>query len=304
MSASNPYTAEPKPEDRIYVQGENITYVLPNDAPEHTRLETQAAHLKANMDNNVIHSPLSDPRRILDVGCGTGSVTRDLATLFPQAKVYGLDLAPVPQISDQILPSNIEYVQGNIMELDVENPGHETIAGGGFDLIYSRLLICGMTNWTDYIPKTFNLLNRGTGWLEVQDIAAGWYDDSDNLISADWEWVNVICEAATERGLDFSCGKEAAKWMQDAGFDDVKTTVYRWPFGSESEKTPETRAWGDFVAIQIPQLFEHVISKITETKKYHKETVEKWRAEMRANLKPAQGKHLKFFVTRGRRPAA
>jgi len=37
---------------------------------------------------------LSPPRRILDVGCGTGVLSRALAERFPSAEVWGIDIAP------------------------------------------------------------------------------------------------------------------------------------------------------------------------------------------------------------------
>jgi SAM-dependent methyltransferase len=37
----------------------------------------------------------TQPRRILDIGCGTGSTTLRLKQAFPQAEVVGLDLSPI-----------------------------------------------------------------------------------------------------------------------------------------------------------------------------------------------------------------
>jgi ubiquinone/menaquinone biosynthesis C-methylase UbiE len=43
---------------------------------------------------SVIHSIRARPRRILDLGCGTGSTTLMLKQAFPDAEVVGLDLSP------------------------------------------------------------------------------------------------------------------------------------------------------------------------------------------------------------------
>jgi SAM-dependent methyltransferase len=42
----------------------------------------------------LIDSIKGTPRRILDLGCGTGSTTLMLKQAFPQAQVIGLDLSP------------------------------------------------------------------------------------------------------------------------------------------------------------------------------------------------------------------
>jgi len=44
--------------------------------------------------NDAIAAVCGQPRRILDLGCGTGSMTRRLKRAFPQAEVIGIDLAP------------------------------------------------------------------------------------------------------------------------------------------------------------------------------------------------------------------
>ncbi|KAB8071488.1 hypothetical protein BDV29DRAFT_159430 [Aspergillus leporis] len=57
------------------------SYVLPNDAIEQDRLDAQADAIVA---------------MIVDLGCGTGVATIQLAALLPSANVVGVDITPVP----------------------------------------------------------------------------------------------------------------------------------------------------------------------------------------------------------------
>jgi methylase of polypeptide subunit release factors len=48
--------------------------------------------------NGRLHmAPLVEPRRILDIGTGTGIWAIDMADQYPSADVIGTDLSPVPR---------------------------------------------------------------------------------------------------------------------------------------------------------------------------------------------------------------
>lgn len=71
------------------------------------------------------------PTRILDAGCGLGMATAALATLFPTAQIYGVDLYPsrVLRYAPVLLPpaERATFVRGSVEAF----PFRE----GGFDLI-------------------------------------------------------------------------------------------------------------------------------------------------------------------------
>jgi 2-polyprenyl-3-methyl-5-hydroxy-6-metoxy-1,4-benzoquinol methylase len=123
---------------------------------EHQRLELQSRLLYRLMGNKVFHSPLdrSKIHKALDIGCGTGAVAHEMASMFPDAQVFGADLSPVPEVR-QKLP-NISYVQGNIMELE-----DARFKPNSFDLIFSRLLVLGMPNWKAYVERCVALAKPG-----------------------------------------------------------------------------------------------------------------------------------------------
>jgi trans-aconitate methyltransferase len=110
------------------------------------------------------------PKRILDVGCGTGIMTVSLAHKFPSAAIFGIDLSPAPLLHTK--PHNVTFILGNIRDLISPKQDKETnktkFTPGSVDCIYSRLLICGMTNWPTYIADVFSLLRPG-GYAELHD---------------------------------------------------------------------------------------------------------------------------------------
>jgi ubiquinone/menaquinone biosynthesis C-methylase UbiE len=123
---------------------------------EHQRLELQSRLLYRLMGNKVFHSPLhrSKIHKTLDIGCGTGAVTHEMASMFPDAQVLGADLSPVPEVR-QKLP-NISYVQGDIMELE-----DARFEQNSFDMIFSRLLVLGMPHWKAYVERCVALAKPG-----------------------------------------------------------------------------------------------------------------------------------------------
>ncbi|KAK5133903.1 hypothetical protein LTR08_007132 [Meristemomyces frigidus] len=288
-------------------------YVLPNGSPEHVRLETQARHLSAIMNGRIIHSSIikSNVKRILDVGCGTGIVTDYLAREFPQAQAIGLDLSAVPNLRDR--PSNVRFLQGNII---TEKPS-AWVSGGSasrsgeplpdtqaFDLIYSRLLICGLGDWPKFIRTESSLLNPG-GWAEVHDLDWIWYDKAGAVISDAWPWWRRLRSAGESHGMDFSCGSRAQQWMKETGFEDVQVTTYQWPFGGEWEADEVNKEFGEYVRVAMVELLWHIIPRLMEGQQPEAtaEVIDQMRLEMKRDFAPEEGKHWNFYVTCGRKPA-
>ena len=91
------------------------------------------------------------PRYILDVGCGPGYFSQKLKTLYPKAKIVGLDLAylMVKQAqSKQGWRSRWGLVNADMTSLPFEN--------GTFDLVFSNQVI----HWSNPLHIVFGELNR------------------------------------------------------------------------------------------------------------------------------------------------
>ena len=258
------------------------------------------------MKGKIVHAPLKTPAKILDVGCGTGIVTRHLASIYPSATVYGVDLSPVPPTtsSDAIpsTPPNVEYIIGDIRKLAKED---ERLKAGNFDYIYQRLLVCGMTHWPSYISQMTALLRPGTGWLEIHDYAEITYNahDSDRIISADWKWLQAMRCGAAQLGLDLDIGLHAEKYMREAGLVDVSVQKYMVPFGTWlANSRPETRRIGVNHDRDLGRAFsESILPGVTRNLGLAESELKELKDEGRRCLKGADGHYWLFYVTTGRK---
>ena len=68
---------------------QSLPYVIHSD-DECERLELQAR--LANIEGHLRHLPIAGAHRVLDVGCGSGSMSRLIARSFPEVEVVGIDV--------------------------------------------------------------------------------------------------------------------------------------------------------------------------------------------------------------------
>ena len=253
------------------------------------------------MHNRVIHAPLHEPHRLLDVGCGTGAVTYHLGATYPTAAaIYGLDLSPVPRVDRPGPPAkNIAYIQGDVRRLALED---ERLRPASFDYVFGRLLICGMTDWPGYFRDTVTPLLRPGGWVEVQELDYVWYRHG-RVCSDEWKWVEMIQRGAREKGLDLNCGRNAAGYMRQAGLVDVSVVRYAAPFGTWAERErPESRRIGAMQARDLPGLYAFLVPRLVEGLGLGEGEVAELVRESQGCLGAEEGKDWGFYVTVGRKP--
>lgn len=96
-------------------------------------------------------------RRIVDLGCGTGEQTLELARRFPDAQVLGLDSSPemLARACAEAAP-NLSFEPGDISQLS-----------GTFDLIYSNAALQWLPEHPSLLARLWTNLNSG-GTLAVQ----------------------------------------------------------------------------------------------------------------------------------------
>lgn len=82
---------------------------------------------------------------ILDVGCGNGFTSLQIAKKFPAALVTGVDYS-APMIAEaNALGSNIEFFEGNVLTLS----RHKELADQKFDVVISTRCLINLSNWDE-----------------------------------------------------------------------------------------------------------------------------------------------------------
>lgn len=156
--------------------------------------------------------------RVLDLGCGGGDVTLELARLVgPEGSVVGIDfdeekLAIAQDEAINMGFRNVRYCAG-----DIQSPDFFGTLGASFDVIYARFLLSHLTD-PDLILKSIVKSLAPGGQLLVEDVDFG----STVCDPKSWAfdlYLDLYKRAAQKRGVDPEIGAKLGERMTLAGFN-------------------------------------------------------------------------------------
>ncbi|KAF9947852.1 hypothetical protein BGZ72_010221 [Mortierella alpina] len=211
-------------EGRRYHNTPGASYLLPNDIDE---LQLQHFILRYAIQGNY-KSPLdkSKVRAILDVGCGPGTWTMEMANEFPDATLTGIDLSAV--FPTTIIPGNCRFMQHNILH-------RFPFPDNTFDFVYQRLLIAGLTptDWGRVLLELERVTKPG-GWIELVEVD-GIGGNNGPYTAKIWNWVD---RALATRGINCQIGRDPGlmSFMEKANLVNIKQDVLRLPTGHHGGK--------------------------------------------------------------------
>ncbi|KAK1700505.1 methyltransferase [Colletotrichum godetiae] len=199
------------------------SYVFPNDPAEQERLDLQSLALTELFSGRLHFAPIAvqgTPKRILDVGTGTGAWAMDMGDVYPEAKIVGIDLSP---IQSNAVPPNVHfYIEDAAQSWQWEDP---------FDYIHTRVLLGSFGDFkNEVIQQAFDSLRPG-GWLESQDFNLEATSDDDTLApdSPLSRWVDDMNLASEMIGRPLSRAHMLREWYEEVGFVDVHQRVFKIP---------------------------------------------------------------------------
>jgi SAM-dependent methyltransferase len=205
---------------RTYHSFHDGQYPIPNDEAEQERLDLLHHLFKMMLGGELYTAPLpKEPRRILDIGTGTGIWAIEIADQLPMATVIGTDLSP---IQPPWVPPNLQFyiddAESEWLFRDFEK----------FDFIHGRALCGGIADWPAFYAQAFKSLKPG-GWIEMQDHECWINSDDDSMSRAPWcaEWIREVDRASLKFGKRLNIAHLHRQWMIDTGFEDVHEHVHK-----------------------------------------------------------------------------
>jgi ubiquinone/menaquinone biosynthesis C-methylase UbiE len=171
--------------------------------------------------------------RLLDVGCGPGTITMDLAEWVAPGEVIGLDRSPevierAREAAEARELSNLSFEVGDVYNLEFED--------SSFDVVYAHQVLQHLSDPIRALGEMRRVLVPG-GLVAVRDADYGKFTWSPSDPRLD-RWMALYHDITKRNGAEADAGRYLVGWVRDAGFDNWTASTSQWLF-----RTDEERAW-------------------------------------------------------------
>jgi ubiquinone/menaquinone biosynthesis C-methylase UbiE len=171
--------------------------------------------------------------RVLDAGCGPGSITCGLARWAPEGEVVGIDseasvLEHATARVEEESVTNVSFLQGDVYDLD--------FADASFDVVFTHQLLQHLGRPVEALREFRRVLTPG-GILAVRDADYGTMTHYPPEPKID-RFFQIYAQVARANRGEPDAGRRLLSWVREAGFAAPTFTTSSWAFS-----TPEDRAW-------------------------------------------------------------
>jgi len=198
-------------------------------------------HAKRTAENSAaFFLPYLKPgMRLLDVGCGPGSITVGLARRVEPGETIGIDPSPsvietARSLTDAKGPGHLTFEVGNIYE--------PRFAPETFDAIFAHQVLQHLARPVDALRQVAKLLKPG-GVVGVRDVdwgSATFYPENQGMR----RFLALYHELARRNGGEPNAGRYLRRWFREAGFADARVMTSTMSYTDQAA----TQEWGDTYA--------------------------------------------------------
>ena len=179
---------------------------------------------------------------VLDVGCGPGTITADIAARVAPGIVVGVDasadvIALAAADAGRLGLTNVRFVVGDARALDFPDDS--------FDVVHAHQTLQHVADPVRVLREMFRVTTSG-GVVAARDADYGgmfWTPPSPGLD----EWMATNQAVHRSNGGDPDAGRSMRSWAMAAGFDDISCTGSMWAYGTDEERGWWGGLWADRV---------------------------------------------------------
>ena len=181
--------------------------------------------------------------KLLDVGCGPGTITADLAALVSPGHVVGLEYAP--GILEQAKATAVERGVGDLIEFKTGDVHSLDFPDDTFDIVHAHQVLQHVGDPVRALSEMRRVCKPG-GYVAARDgdySAFFWFPEYRALD----EWARIYCEVARSNGGEPNAGRHLKSWARRAGFAEerIRATATTWCYNTEAERGWWAGLWAE-----------------------------------------------------------
>jgi len=202
----------------VYTHGHDASVLRAHDA---RTVANSAAYLVPDLRTGV---------SVLDVGCGVGSITADIAGRVAPGLVVGIDPAPEAAAATRARSDAVRVAVGSGYRLP--------FADDSFDIVHAHQVLQHLSDPVAALVEMRRVCRPGEV-VAVRDAdyaAMTWWPEADGLDA----WLAVYRAVAHGNDAEPDAGRRLRAWCRAAGFTDLQCTASVWTFADSEER----RWWG------------------------------------------------------------
>lgn len=197
-----------------------------------------ASHGKRTAENSCAYLlPVLEPgMTILDVGCGPGTITLDLAEVVSPGVVVGVEPVEGPLEAARAEAGRRGDVTTRFELADVFALPYDD---NSFDAVHAHQVLQHLTDPVRALAEMARVCRPG-GWVAARDAdyaAMTWYPELPEL----GEWRSLYRSVARGNGAEPDAARRLRGWARAAGLDDARLTASVWTYADDET----CRWWGD-----------------------------------------------------------
>ena len=205
----------------------------------------QPAVLKSHSWRTVANSAqyvvpyISPESRILDIGCGPGSLTDDFGSLCAQGSVIGVD------ISENVIEIATAAEHRENVSFETIDAYHMPFDDDSFDVVHAHQVLQHVTDPVALLVEMSRVV-RPTGVIAVRDSQYSSFSWSPKSSELD-KWLITYIAVARFCGGEPDAGGHLRNWADEASLDTVKQSSSTWVF----ETPADVKWWGETWADRV-----------------------------------------------------
>lgn len=185
---------------------------------------------------------LAPGQDLLDVGCGPGTITLDLAKRIAPGRAVGIDFS-----ADVIATAreNLHSSGATNAVFDVGSTYELNFADSSFDVVFAHQVLQHLHDPVSALREMRRVLKDG-GLLAIRDSDYGAFTWAPADPRLD-RWMQIYQQLTRKNGANANAGRVLPVWIREAGFDTMDVSSSTWTFRTTDERLWWGQLWADRV---------------------------------------------------------